>query len=193
MGLSEPLAKLSLRTLIAAIGSGQDRSPPRWRTRRSSCAIVEASPVEGIGVSQRLCSPVGSDRLRNVVSRGAPPVPPHLLLAVLHLGHQRVVGPAGQADIARAVVLFKELDDPTSSGRCPAPPAGSDRRSSTAPFAPRARGPGSLRIPAGTSSRGLSSATISSICRLDLWVARFRRACRFPAVRWGASKAMPLR
>ena len=52
---------------------------------------------------------------------------------------------------------------------------------------------GSFRIRAGTSSRGATSAISSSIWRLDRCVARLRSASRFPAVRWGASWAIPLR
>jgi hypothetical protein len=51
----------------------------------------------------------------------------------------------------------------------------------------------SFRMTEGASGRGASSATISSICRLDLWTARASSRSRFSAVRIGASRAIPLR
>jgi hypothetical protein len=52
---------------------------------------------------------------------------------------------------------------------------------------------GSFRMTEGTSGRGSSSATISSIWRLDLRTVRASSACRFSRVRTGASLAIPLR
>ena len=55
------------------------------------------------------------------------------------------------------------------------------------------RGIGNARIDSGTSGRGASSATNSSICRFDRWTARARMASQFSSVRCGASFAMPVR